>query len=192
MVRTQPSFARVVGKTPNLGTCIQRFDSILTKGPKAHGRHVKHTHVIGLRTFFTTESHTRVVVHLMKIFGGDRVRDPLIPFGIYIQLCPKGNGVNLSFGALINDRAFVPVNRCTIRVALHKILLNLRAQIFKHITQATEEWKISFDGLPDLNHVDNTHVDKGQYQDVEKGRINPEVSPYSDSSNNDYRNGNED
>ena len=86
----------------------------------------------------------RCGIDMNRLYG---MADPLITCFIDIELGTKGQGTDIIFGALINQRALQAIKGGTIGVRFNEILIDFGADFFEQIAHMTEDGKIAPNGM---------------------------------------------
>ena len=163
VVHRDGAFARVVGKAAALGARVERLDGVGAQGPKAHGRDVEHARAVRLRGVGPDGDAKVVAGHGA---GCDRMRHPLVPFGIGVTLRAKRVLVRIALGALVDERALRPRERRSLVVALNKVLANLGPDEFEHEAQVPNDGVVAQNralGLQQVVHAHTAQVAKNQH-----------------------------
>ena len=88
VIGTQAAFAGIVGKTTDLGTCVEREHGVLAERAVAHARHVEHRCGVRLPAIGATHEDPRPgIVDVRRCQG---MIDPLVSRSVDITLGPKG------------------------------------------------------------------------------------------------------
>lgn len=109
---------------------------------------------------------------------------PFIAGFIHIALGAKGKSVGLLLGALINHRAHFSRNGSAVGIILHKILLDLGADLFEEIAQDSDDGKIAKNGFLFLERIVQSNKKDGS--DEDQTQQNPRLKKCCDGDEGKY------
>ena len=124
MIGAVAALAGIVREAAQFGAAVQGADGIGAERPEAHGRDVEDRGGVGLGALGSADGDAERFLADRR--GRNRVRHPLVAFGIDVVVCAEGTHVEHQLGSLVDDRAPVARKRQPVLVAFEEVLAHLR------------------------------------------------------------------
>ena len=155
MIRSQPTFARVVGEPTLAGAVVQRAQGVGRQRAEAHRRDVHQRHVVRSRAIGSTDSHPERLVG--RLDRARRMHQILIADLVDIALGPECHFGGGAFGPLVDQRADVTVEGAAVEVGLDEVLLYFRAQRLQQKPHMPQDRVVPQHRVLSLNQVVDAH-----------------------------------
>ena len=152
VIAAEAAFAGIVREAAELRAFVERADRVGAQRAEAHRRDVEQRARIGLRAV-AARRRARGSRGRRRRTRRHRMIDPLVIAGVDVELGAERALVELTLGALIDDRAFGAVERRAVGVALEEILADLRADLLEKETDVGEDRIVALEAVIGLNHV---------------------------------------
>ncbi len=144
------AFAGVVREVAAQRAAVQRADRRAAQRAEAHRADVEDAGVVGLGAA-GADAHAEVVRGDAR--GLQRMVDPLVAFGLHVELGAQRALVGVALGALVHQRALLARERGSLVVALDEVLAHLGADELEQEAQVADHGIVAQDRVAALAHV---------------------------------------